>query len=142
MTLRDDLVTKLEEENDELRERVRQLEGLLGMTFEAPLQFGLTAKESRVLGTLMNLPMATKQALMTALYRDRIDAEPGIKIVDVFVCKMRAKLEPFGIRVETLWGQGYFLKDETKAALAATLAEFAPSKVTTPPAGCPATLET
>lgn len=140
MTLHDDLVIRLEGEIDELRERIRQLEDLLGMTFEAPLQFGLTAKESRILGFLMKVPMATKQALMSALYRDCIDAEPEIKIVDVFICKLRAKLEPFGVRVETLWGRGYFLEDQAKTTIAAMLLETA-AQSTPLPAGSPANLE-
>ena len=40
--------------------------------------------------------------------------EPDIKIVDVFVCKLRKKLaEASGglDYIETIWGQGYMLRD-------------------------------
>ncbi len=40
--------------------------------------------------------------------------EPGIKIVDVFICKLRRKIKPFGVSINTIWGQGWAL--ERKAA--------------------------
>ena len=30
-----------------------------------------------------------------------------LKIVDVFVCKIRKKLDPLGITIATVWGTGY-----------------------------------
>ena len=41
--------------------------------------------------------------------------EPDSKIIDVFVCKLRRKLEKSGLknaRIVTVWGQGYVLRDE------------------------------
>ncbi len=37
--------------------------------------------------------------------------EPEIKIVDVFVCKLRKKLTSAGFEtpIETVWGQGYVM---------------------------------
>jgi hypothetical protein len=41
--------------------------------------------------------------------------EPEIKIIDVFVCKIRKKLRAVdGHDVETVWGRGYVLRDEAK----------------------------
>jgi two-component system cell cycle response regulator CtrA len=40
--------------------------------------------------------------------------EPEIKIIDVFVCKLRKKLSKAsgGVDyIETVWGRGYMLKD-------------------------------
>lgn len=118
MTLRDDLVRTIEDENEKLRERILELEDMLGMTFDAPLTFGLTAKEAKVLGLLSKVPMATKEAIMSTLYFDRPNDMPEIKIVDVFVCKLRRKLEAFEIEVETVWGRGYSLSAQGKAKLA------------------------
>ncbi|MBI3710852.1 MAG: winged helix-turn-helix domain-containing protein, partial [Proteobacteria bacterium] len=45
--------------------------------------------------------------------------EPELKIIDVFVCKLRKKLaaacegENY---IETVWGRGYVLRDPTGAA--------------------------
>ena len=41
--------------------------------------------------------------------------EPDSKIIDVFVCKLRRKLEKSGLKsaqIDTVWGQGYVLRDE------------------------------
>ena len=67
---------------------------------------------------------ASKESLMMAIYRDHQQDEAEIKIVDVWVCKMRRKLTPFGIAVQTQWGQGYFLSAEHKA-IARTMLEQA-----------------
>jgi len=43
--------------------------------------------------------------------------EPEPKIIDVFICKLRRKLELAGARgvsIDTVWGQGYILR-ETEA---------------------------
>lgn len=34
-------------------------------------------------------------------------AEPQIKIIDVFVCKIRKKVKPLGVTIHTHWGKGY-----------------------------------
>lgn len=46
------------------------------------------------------------------MYYDRLNP-PDIKIVDVFVCKMRKKLRPYGITIDTVWGRGYLLTAES-----------------------------
>lgn len=33
--------------------------------------------------------------------------EPEIKIIDVFVCKIRKKVDPLGFAIQTVWGRGY-----------------------------------
>lgn len=112
----------LEAENSRLRARIEQLESAAGMDFVAPLEWRLTAQETRVFGGLLAREIATKDAVMAGLYRDVHRDEAEIKIVDVFVCKIRAKLKPFGLPIETLWGQGYFLKPEVKVAVRERLA--------------------
>lgn len=104
----------VETENDMLRERVAQLEAALGLSVVAPIEFQLTAKETRVLGVLMARDIATREAIMLGLYAGRSTDEAEIKIVDVFVCKMRRKLKPFGIDIKTKWGMGFFLETAQK----------------------------
>jgi DNA-binding response OmpR family regulator len=107
----------LEDENTTLRDRVEHLEEALGMAAEFPLHFGLTGQESICLGVLLKNKAPRKATFMTALYSDRIEDEVKEKIVDVFICKMRKKLAPHGVAIETMWGEGYFLKEETKTRL-------------------------
>jgi two-component system cell cycle response regulator CtrA len=40
--------------------------------------------------------------------------EPEMKIIDVFICKLRKKLQVFGAGhlISTVWGRGYMLRDE------------------------------
>jgi two-component system cell cycle response regulator CtrA len=114
MTLRDDLVLKLEQENEELRARVRMLEELTGANFDAPPQFGFTRNEVIIFGLLLKNKLVLRSSMMGALYFHKQD-EAEIKIVDVWVCKMRRKLKPYGIVIETQWGQGYFIPAESKA---------------------------
>lgn len=98
----------IEAENERLRARVRELEEAMGMDFLAPLEFGLTGCESRVLGILLARDICTKKAIYAALYDSFIDdrdREP--KIVDVFICKIRKKVRPFGVEILTVWGVGY-----------------------------------
>lgn len=56
----------------------------------------------------------SKEAAMEWLYQMRPDKEPEIKIIDVFVCKLRKKLEAIGVRIDTVWGKGYVLAVSTK----------------------------
>ena len=104
----------VEAENDMLRAKVEHLEALIGMWMPVPISFGLTAQEARVLGVLMKRDLASKELVMAGLYSQRPDDTVEIKIVDVFVCKIRKKLQRFDIPIETVWGQGYRLKPETK----------------------------
>lgn len=109
----------VERENEELRERIMRLEAELWGVAPIPVEFGLSSKEEMVLGCLLQRPEASKDAVMLALYGNDPsgDKEPEIKIVDVFICKIRAKLKPFGIKIGTHWGRGYFLGAEAKAAI-------------------------
>ena len=79
---------------------------------EEPLT--LTGKEYGILELLalrkgMTL---TKEMFLNHLYGG-ID-EPELKIIDVFICKLRRKLAKVlgtGKYIQTVWGQGYILKD-------------------------------
>jgi two-component system cell cycle response regulator CtrA len=112
----------LQAEVGRLQGRVDQLEAAMGMTLAAPLEWRLTPAEQRVFGVLMARELATKDAVMAGVYRDAGRDEPEIKIVDVFVCKIRAKLKRFEIPIETVWGQGYRLPAEAKARVRERLA--------------------
>ena len=78
----------------------------------------LTGKEFRIVEflALRKGSVLSKTAFLSHLY-DSIN-EPEPKIIDVFICKLRRKLEIAGARgvsIDTVWGQGYILR-ETEAA--------------------------
>ncbi|MFT6658853.1 winged helix-turn-helix domain-containing protein [Maritalea sp.] len=50
----------------------------------------------------------SKEAILDGVYWQSKDCEqPEIRIVDVFVCKIRPKIKPLGIVIETCWARGY-----------------------------------
>jgi two-component system cell cycle response regulator CtrA len=74
----------------------------------------LTGKEYAILELLAMRKGAalTKEAFLNHLYGGM--DEPELKIVDVFVCKLRKKLYDLTQKsgyIETIWGRGYMLKD-------------------------------
>jgi two-component system cell cycle response regulator CtrA len=79
----------------------------------------LTGKEFSILELLMMRrgSVITKETFLNHLYGG-ID-EPEIKIIDVFICKLRKKLQALGADeiVTTVWGRGYMLKSDTPSAL-------------------------
>jgi len=107
----------VEQENLLLRERLAFLEAILMECTRPAIEWGLTAQETRVFGVLVNREVATKDAIMAGLYSDKAGSEGEVepKIVDVFVCKIRKKLKPFGVEIRTVWGQGYTLDPDTRA---------------------------
>lgn len=84
----------------------------------------LTSKEYSILELLLLRKGAvlTKDMFLNHLYGG-ID-EPEMKIIDVFICKLRRKLQRFGVdhMIITVWGRGYILQDPTTTTppLAAT----------------------
>lgn len=106
---------------EELEARVESLEAVSLAEVPSDLAGVLTSTEARLLGFLVRKPgVVSKQQLMELLYEQRSSGEvPETKVVDVFVCKIRRKLKPFGIDVATVWGQGYCLAAPDRARLKA-----------------------
>ena len=85
-------------------------------------QVHLTGKEYAILELLVLRKgmVLTKEAFLNHLYGG-ID-EPEMKIIDVFICKLRKKLAQAGAGnlIGTVWGRGYMMRDpNSQAALAA-----------------------
>lgn len=74
--------------------------------------FGLTMKEATILGTLSDGLLHTKENLHLALYANDPDGGAEIKIIDVFICRLRQKIGG-AAQIETVWGVGYRVKDPT-----------------------------
>jgi two-component system cell cycle response regulator CtrA len=80
----------------------------------------LTNKEYAILEliAMRKGTVLTKEMFLNHLYGG-ID-EPELKIIDVFVCKLRKKLAEAsgGLNyIETVWGRGYMLKENPSAAV-------------------------
>ena len=77
-------------------------------------EVSLTSKEYSVLEllALKKGSVLPKEAFLNHIYGG-LD-EPELKIVDVFICKLRKKIADFtggSSCIETVWGRGYILKD-------------------------------
>ena len=86
----------------------------------------LTGKEYGILEllSLRKGTTLTKEMFLNHLY-DGMD-EPELKIIDVFVCKLRKKLAAAtegANYIETVWGRGYVLRDPPGTSASATAAE-------------------
>jgi len=81
-------------------------------------RINLTGKEYQILEllSLRKGTTITKEMFLNQLYGGM--DEPEIKIIDVFICKLRKKLANASggkAYIETLWGRGYALHDPTEA---------------------------
>lgn len=82
----------------------------------------LTGKEYKILEllSLRKGTTLTKEMFLNHLYGGM--DEPEVKIIDVFICKLRKKLEEAAggdNYIETVWGRGYVLRDPQSGAEAA-----------------------
>jgi two-component system cell cycle response regulator CtrA len=85
----------------------------------------LTGKEYQMLEllSLRKGTTLTKEMFLNHLYGGM--DEPELKIIDVFICKLRKKLASatHGKHyIETVWGRGYVLRDPSEAGATATVA--------------------
>ncbi len=82
----------------------------------------LTGKEFSMLELLVlrKGQVVTKDAFLNYLYNGT--DEPEAKIIDVFICKLRKKLQTVGGSdlIGTVWGQGYILRERAVASPALT----------------------
>jgi two-component system cell cycle response regulator CtrA len=76
-------------------------------------QVHLTGKEYAILELLVLRKgmVLTKEAFLNHLYGGM--DEPEMKIIDVFICKLRKKLAQAGAEnlIGTVWGRGYMMRD-------------------------------
>jgi two-component system cell cycle response regulator CtrA len=89
----------------------------------------LTNKEYAILElfAMRKGTVLTKEMFLNHLYGG-VD-EPEIKIIDVFVCKLRKKLSDASggtNYIETVWGRGYMLKDYEHAETTSVLTSSKP----------------
>jgi two-component system cell cycle response regulator CtrA len=114
-------IQALKAKNRELVERNEHLDFCIAEMTTLPadqtvlppdVMHALTPSQIRVLAALVEARgrMITRAGLLAAAYYDRAPSDwPEIKIVDVYICKIRKALEQIesGIEVRTLWGRGF-----------------------------------
>jgi hypothetical protein len=108
----------LAEENDHLRAQLRQLQQALGRGLRWPAEWQLSPAETTMLGVLVSRELATRAAIMCALYGDRPDP-PDERILNVLAFKLRRKLAPYGFTIITRRWHGLAVPAEQRARLRA-----------------------
>jgi two-component system cell cycle response regulator CtrA len=106
----------LEQENESLRTTTNELCAVP----DVPLALHLTGRETKVFAALLAAPgLLNKEQILAKSYDDRygLDDEPEIKIIDIFICKIRRKIKPFCLQIDTVWAMGYSVPPETKATV-------------------------
>lgn len=118
---KDQLIAKI----DELESQVVALRGGNQVVETLNLQsaFDLTEYEARFLRLLADGRPRTKAQVLDNLYYDKLDNPPEPKIVDVWLCKLRAKVGRYGVSIETIWGVGYRLLEGDDVVAAALKGE-------------------
>lgn len=107
-----DRIAALETRVEALEDQVTILKEALGLTYRAPLGYGLSPFQSQVLGVIASTPVVTYERLMTALYGNRSDP-PEVNTIKTVMCNMRKRLAAAGspVTINTHWGIGYSLSE-------------------------------
>lgn len=105
-----------------LRDRVEMLESEIGFKRELMFDLLLSDAEQTILRILYKRAQISHASLWIVLYGHLPDCDqPETKIVDVYICRIRAKLAEYGIQIENLWSFGYRLAPADKAKLRALI---------------------
>lgn len=128
----------------QLEDRIAELEHELGArpAFSMRRLLGCTGWPKVcdvLLGLLLARDLVTREGAYTVMYGARAESEqPNIKILDVMVVRIRQRLRPHNISIETEWGVGYYITPDNKAKLRALIEQLTiaplPPKPWTPPA--------
>lgn len=124
-------VPKRDDEIEELRERVRQLEDLVGSGKGYSNGFAALGKLSpmcrSILGMLMKRDECSRESFVTALWTDE-NKEVEPKTIDIHICQLRKVLRFHDIEISLLWGFGWCLYPPEKLKIRKILKNYLESK--------------
>lgn len=107
---------------DELEDEVRQLKVLaFGKDLNPPSQWRLTSRETVLIRLLALHDRVRAESFLTAMTDIVWDYDPEPKIFDVYICKLRKKLAPFGVEIVTHWGAGYAIEEPIRGKVKAAM---------------------
>jgi DNA-binding response OmpR family regulator len=118
-------IRQLSESNEYLREQIRAERDRLAPFRAFPVEWGLTRNETLIFSALISRDVVTRDNLMAVVYPPHVRDEMVDKNIEVYICKIRAKLKPHGIEIYTRWGMGWHVDPKVRARLKSELAEAA-----------------
>lgn len=101
-------------------EKIRQLEReLYAKDYVSPLELRLSGTQTAMLGVLLRYDrIVSTDLLFEATRHNRTwKTEPDAKLMQVQMFRLREKLRPWGLSVQTVHGEGFRLTDETRRKL-------------------------
>jgi DNA-binding response OmpR family regulator len=100
-------------EAEALRDRIEELEGLLGLNLMVPGDLKLSPILRKLLGLLLKGRIISREFIFTALYAGRPESNwPDEQVITVQISKLRGRLKPHGIEITTHWGTGFSMSPE------------------------------
>ncbi len=114
----------LAEENEQLREEVRQLKEALAIIIAGeehpfPKSWRLDPMKTRLLRALLREKWCSRQKLLIAMYFDREWPLGPQKSLDVQISILRSRLKPLGVAIINHVREGYSISPEHRAKLKA-----------------------
>ena len=103
-----------------LRDRVEELEDLIGLGADVVRPIGMSATEWRLASLLLRRPTATREFLHRAMYGARPEVDqPTSNIIDQTACRLNRRFRTGGhkIQVRSQYGGVYYFTAEDKRRL-------------------------
>lgn len=105
-------------ELERLRDRVTELEEILGLNLCLPDALDLSKRETQIVGLLVKRPIVSRDAIFSAVYGSLPwRSQPDIKTIEVHICNIRRKLAKHGLEMKNRYGVGYYFENEAKVKL-------------------------
>jgi len=122
--LRDKIEHLIEDEMQSLRDRIEELEELLGIGEEDTNLIrvaipDITPTEAQIVGFLRRRRgIISKEAIYAAIWAGRCEhKQPESRVIDTAIGRIRRKLEPLWIKIETVHGSGHCMDESSRARL-------------------------
>lgn len=104
----------LREQNETLKERIRQLEQALGYEMDTPPKWEMTRGEAIIFSSLIVKGFCSYNCLQIALHFDQWREIPDKTSVHAMMWRVRRKIRGDGLEIESVPGRGYRISPETK----------------------------
>jgi len=90
--------------------------------------FKVTRQQASLLSVLIRRNEVSKDMMHQIIEKCRAPNkgdQTDPKMVDVVICNLRKRLKPTGLKIETMWGCGYFMKPDMRARALELIGEYA-----------------